>query len=295
MAFFPSPGEDETPRDAGLPFDAVTIETTDGERLRAWAIHGPHPRARIVYFHGNGGNLSNWSPIVSAIARRGYSVLAVDYRGYGLSTGRPSERGLYRDVDATIARPWRDADSRLPLVYWGRSLGCAMAAYAATARKPDGLIIEAGFPDARSAVRGSPPLAILSLLASYRFPTADFVNRANVPVLQLHGDRDSVIPIELGRELFEKIKGPKELFVVAGGDHNDDTPRDAGAYWSAIERIRRRAAAIALPDAGHAVAAEDRIGRDDRQVVGERLGRQQPIERIAMMERQRGGAADVLE
>ena len=77
-----------------------------------------------------------------------------------------------------------------------------MAAYAATVRKPDGVIIEAGFPDARSAVRGSPPLAVLSLLASYRFPTADFINQANVPVLQLHGDRDSVIPIELGRELF---------------------------------------------------------------------------------------------
>ena len=216
LAFFPFPGEDETPRDAGLPFDAVTIETTDGERLRAWAIHGPQPRARIVYFHGNGGNLSNWSPILSAIARRGYSVLAVDYRGYGLSTGRPTERGL-------------------PLVYWGRSLGGAMAAYAATVRKPDGVIIEAGFPDARSAVRGSPPLAILSLLASYRFPAADFLNQASVPVLQLHGDRDRVIAIELGRELFQMIKGPKEFVVIPGGDHNDQAPRDAGAYWFAID------------------------------------------------------------
>jgi uncharacterized protein len=237
LAFFPFPGEDETPRAAGLPFDAVTIETSDGERLRAWAIHGPGPKARIVYFHGNGGNLSNWSPILSAVAQRGYSVLAVDYRGYGLSTGRPTERGLYRDVDATVARPWTEAEGKLPLVYWGRSLGGAMAAYAATVRKPDGVIVEAGFPDARSAVRGSPALAILSLLASYRFPAADFLNRANVPVLQLHGDRDSVIPIELGRELFQKIAGPKEFVVIPGGDHNDDAPRDAEGYWSAIDRF----------------------------------------------------------
>jgi hypothetical protein len=235
IAFFPFPGEDETPRTAGLPFDAITIETTDGERLRAWLLHGPHPRARIVYFHGNGGNLSNWSPILSAIARRGYSVLAVDYRGYGLSTGHPTERGLYRDVDATVVRPWSEADSRLPLVYWGRSLGGALAGYGATVRKPDGLIIEAGFADARSAVRGSPPLAVLSLLASYRFPTAEFINRANVPVLQLHGDRDSVIPFELGRDLFQKITGPKEFVVIPGGDHNDEAPRDGGAYWSAID------------------------------------------------------------
>jgi fermentation-respiration switch protein FrsA (DUF1100 family) len=235
MAFFPFPGEDDTPQTAGLPFEAVTIETTDGERLRAWAIHGPQPRARIAYFHGNGGNLSNWSPVLSAIARRGYSVLAVDYRGYGLSTGRPTERGLYRDVDATVARPWREADRGLPLVYWGRSLGGAMAAYAATVRKPDGVIIEAGFPDARSAVRGSPPLAILSLLASYRFPAAEFLNLANVPVLQLHGDRDRVIPIELGRELFQMIRGPKAFVVIPGADHNDEAPQDAGAYWSAID------------------------------------------------------------
>jgi pimeloyl-ACP methyl ester carboxylesterase len=240
MAFFPFPGEDETPRGAGLPFDALTIETSDGERLRAWAIHGPEPKARIVYFHGNGGNLSNWSPILSAVARRGYRVLAVDYRGYGLSTGRPSERGLYRDVDATIARPWTDAEGKLPLIYWGRSLGGAMAAYAATVRKPNGVIIEAGFADARSAVRGSPALAVLSLLASYRFPTADFINQANVPVLQLHGDRDSVIPIELGRELFQKITGPKEFVVIPGGDHNDQAPGDGDGYWSAIDSFIRR-------------------------------------------------------
>jgi hypothetical protein len=148
MAFFPFPGEAETPRDFGVPFEAMTLDTKDGERLRAWLMTPPPPqaaRARILYFHGNGGNLSNWSPILAGIARRGYSVLAVDYRGYGLSTGRPTERGLYRDVDAVVARPWTEADSRLPLIYWGRSLGGAMAGYAATVRKPDGVIVEAGF------------------------------------------------------------------------------------------------------------------------------------------------------
>src|SRR5215213_8914964 len=119
LAFFPSPGETVTP--------------TDGERLRAWRITPPPPqatRARIVYFHGNGGNLSNWTPILAGIVRRGYAVLAVDYRGYGLSTGRPTERGLYRDVDAVVAHSSSRPDT-VPLMYWGRSLGGAMAAYAA--------------------------------------------------------------------------------------------------------------------------------------------------------------------
>jgi uncharacterized protein len=237
MAFFPFPGEAETPRDFGIAYEPLTIDTTDGEHLRAWRLHAPQPRARIVYFHGNGGNLSNWTPILAGIARRGYSVLAIDYRGYGVSTGRPTERGLYKDVEAVVAQTWPAAESQRPLVYWGRSLGGAMAAYAASVRKPDGVIVEAGFPDARSAVRGSPVLAPLAWLASYRFPAADFLNRAAVPVLQLHGDRDSVIPIALGRELSERIRGPKTFVVIPGGDHNDTVAPDQGAYWSAIEHF----------------------------------------------------------
>ena len=237
LAFVPFTGEDETPRDSGLSFEALTIQTSDGERLRAWVIPAPAAKARILYFHGNGGNLSNWAPILTGIVRRGYSVVAIDYRGYGLSSGHPTERGLYRDVEAIVAREWIDADRRLPLIYWGRSLGGAMAAYAATVRRPDGVIIEAGFPDARAAVRGSPALAVLSRLASYRFPAAEFLNRAQVPVLQLHGDRDAVIPIALGRELFGQLNGPKQFVVMPGGDHNDGVPRDPASYWSAVDRF----------------------------------------------------------
>ena len=240
MAFFPFPGEAETPRDFGVPFEALTIATADGERLRAWKMTPPAPqaaRARIVYFHGNGGNLSNWSPILAGVVQRGYVVLAVDYRGYGLSTGRPTERGLYRDVDATVTVPWTETEGRLPLVYWGRSLGGAMAAYAATVRKPDGVIIEAGFPGARAVTRSSPVLRVLSLLATYRFPAGEFLNRANAPVLMLHGDRDRVIPFALGRELFEQVTAPKEFVTIPGGDHNDAEAPDPKAYWAAIDRF----------------------------------------------------------
>ena len=244
LAFFPFTGESETPRDFGVPFEAVTIDTSDGERLRAWVMPAPDAKGRIVYFHGNGGNLSNWAPILAGIVRRGYSVFAVDYRGYGLSTGSPTERGLYRDVDATVARAWTGTDAKTPLVYWGRSLGGAMAAYAATVRKPEGVIVEAGFPSARAAVRGSPPLAVLSLLASYRFPAGEFLNRAGVPVLQLHGDRDSVIPFALGRELHESLTGPKQFVTIPGGDHNDAAAPDPAPYWAAIDQfvasLRRR-------------------------------------------------------
>jgi alpha-beta hydrolase superfamily lysophospholipase len=216
LAFFPFTGETETPRDFGLPFEAVTIDTADGERLRAWRMLPPAqqaPRARILYFHGNGGNLSNWASILAAIARHGYAVFAIDYRGYGLSTGRPTERGLYRDVDAAVAAAWPNDATDAPIVYWGRSL------------------------DARAAIRGSPVLAALSVFASYRFPAGEFLTRARVPVLVMHGDRDSVIPFTLGRELFAVLPEPRTFVAIPGGDHNDAAAPDPAAYWAAIDRF----------------------------------------------------------
>jgi len=237
FAFFPSAGEDVTPRDFGERFDALTIPTADGERLHAWRLPAESPRAHVVYFHGNGGNLSVWAPILVRLQHRGYSVLAVDYRGYGLSTGRPSERGLYRDVDAVIEYAWRDRDRRVPIVYWGRSLGTAMAAHAASVKPPDRVILEAGFPDARTLVRSSPLLALLTRFSSYRFPTADLMRGVHAPVLVMHGDRDGVIPFAVGRALFERLEGSKQFVTIAGGDHNDTAPPDANAYWSAVDRF----------------------------------------------------------
>jgi fermentation-respiration switch protein FrsA (DUF1100 family) len=237
FAFFPLTGETATPRDYGVDYEHWWIDTNDGERLSAWRLPHRLPRARIVYFHGNGGNLSMWTPVLAGIVAHGYAVLAFDYRGYGVSTGRPTESGLLRDVDAVIDRVSRERDQARPLVYWGRSLGTAMAAYAATVRKPDGLILESGFSDARSLVRSSPVLALLSLFSTYRFPTAGYLQRVAAPVLVIHGNRDRVIPFERGRELYDRLSGPKSFLLVAGGDHNDLEPADAYSYWESIGRF----------------------------------------------------------
>jgi fermentation-respiration switch protein FrsA (DUF1100 family) len=141
---------------------------------------------------------------------------------------------LYRDVDAIVAWVSRLERAEAPLVYWGRSLGTAMAAYAATVRRPDRLILESGFPNARAVLRDSVPMTFLSLFSSYRFPTAQFAQRANCPVLVLHGDADRVIPIAHGRALFAAVREPKRFVVVDGTDHNDAAPRHPDAYWSAV-------------------------------------------------------------
>ena len=239
FAFFPEPGETTTPADFGVEFEAKTVTTADGERLHAWLLHGRLPRALIVYCHGNGGNLSVWAPILSDVARHGYDVLAFDYRGYGLSTGRPSEQGLYRDTTAIIEHAWSLPGASERVVYWGRSLGSAVAAYAGTRHAPDGIVIEAGFPDARALLRTSPVLAFLGLFSTYRFPTAAFLDRVQRPLLVIHGDRDRIVPFALGRALFERTHEPKTFVAIPGGDHNDERPADEHAYWGAVDAFIR--------------------------------------------------------
>lgn len=237
FAFFPSAGEDVTPRDFGVEFEPVSMSTRDGERLHGWWLRPPSPRATILYFHGNGGNLSMWAPILAGIAKRGYTLLAFDYRGYGLSTGRPTEQGLYGDVDAVLEQFATRVSADRPSLYWGRSLGVVMAAYAATIHAPDGLILESGFPSARSLLRNSPILFVLSSFASYRFPAAAFLQARSTPtrVLVLHGDRDRIVPIDQGRALFEAVSQPKQFVTIAGGDHNDATPADPATYWQSVD------------------------------------------------------------
>jgi uncharacterized protein len=238
LAFFPTQGETNTPRDFGVEYDTLMVTTSDGQRLRAWQLHGHEHRARVLYFHGNGGNLSVWAPILVGIAARGYDVFAFDYRGYGLSTGRPTEKGVYGDVSAVATRFWNDSPTSEPVVYWGRSLGVAMAAYAATLRQPDALILESGFPNARSLVRMSPVLSALGLFSTYRFPSDQFLTRIGtpVPVLVLHGDNDHVIPFAQGQALFESVPGSHKQFItIRGGDHNDVVPSDRTRYWNAVQ------------------------------------------------------------
>jgi fermentation-respiration switch protein FrsA (DUF1100 family) len=237
LAFFPTVGETITPQHFDVVFQAVTIATADGERLHGWLMATPSPRAHVLYFHGNGGNLSVWAPVLTGLVRQGYAVFAFDYRGYGRSTGRPTEQGLYRDAEAAVTRFWADVPQDAPVVYWGRSLGGALATYAATVRAPSGIVLEASFPDVGTLVRSSPVMAVLGLFSTYRFPAARYLEHERVkstPVLVMHGDSDRVIPFELGRALYERVSGPKRFVTIQGGDHNDAVPADPTGYWNAV-------------------------------------------------------------
>jgi uncharacterized protein len=235
LVFFPSAGEDLTPGSLGIRYESLRIETSDGERLAAWQLEPEQPVADVVYFHGNGGNLSVWLPVLAGLHGHRLRVLAIDYRGYGLSTGTPSEAGLYRDADAVArhAATRRDTANG-PLVFWGRSLGGPMAAAATRVVQPDGLVLESTFATKADVVRSSPVLRALNVFSSYRFPTRDMLDGFTRPVLVMHGTRDTVIPHGLGRELYDRLASPKRFVDIAGAGHNDLVPASSQAYWGPV-------------------------------------------------------------
>jgi fermentation-respiration switch protein FrsA (DUF1100 family) len=237
-AFFPMRGEQANPGDAGIRFERVVVNTEDGERLSAWWIPGPPGAPEVLFFHGNGGNLSVWGDAVIGIAGQGWSVFALDYRGYGLSTGQPTETGLYKDADAALAEFWTHRHhASAPVLYWGRSLGATVAAYAASQRAPHALVLESPFYSARTLVREGGLGWLPALLMSYRFETAEFAANFRGPTLVVHGDRDSIVPLSHGRRVFQELRGPKKMVVVEGADHNDLHLVRPGVYWETFREF----------------------------------------------------------
>ena len=248
MAFFPWTGIQQTPAAAGLQFMDLKVATADGETLHGWWMEHPSPRAQVIYWHGNGGNLSLWLDVLVDLRKRGFSVMAVDYRGYGASTGRPSEKGLYRDAEAAAKYFFEHLRKPgTPVVFWGRSLGCAVASYSASVTTPDALVLESPFPDVRSLFAGNPVMLGLSLFSTYRFATSRHLKGYRGPLLVVHGDRDSIIPFRAGRRVFDDAPTTQKTFAVLNGADHNDVHTGHPAYWLAIDRFLRESAGVDVP------------------------------------------------
>jgi fermentation-respiration switch protein FrsA (DUF1100 family) len=208
-----------TPAEAGLPeAEEVTFDTADGERVIAWHIAPRGDQPIILYFHGNGGALRHRVDRYRALTQDGTGLVALSYRGYGGSSGRPSEAGLIEDARATYAF----AAKRYPearLVLWGESLGTGVAVALAAEKKVARLVLEMPFLSAVSIAASAYPFVPVRFLMKDQFRSDLRIRDVAAPVLIVHGDRDDVIPIESGEQLYALIAGPKRFLRIPGAGH----------------------------------------------------------------------------
>jgi hypothetical protein len=238
LLFLPGvPGRalDATPADIGLAYRDVELSTADGERLHAWWLPLEPARGTLLFFHGNAGNISHRLDSLRIFHRLGLQVLIVDYRGYGRSTGQPTEAGLYRDAEA--AWSWLTQAQGIAaddIVLFGRSLGGAVAAELATRVDAAGLIVESVFtsvPDIAAEIYWWLPVRWLSRLD---FDTAGAIGRSDLPVLVVHSRDDEIIPFEHGRRLAE-IAGERGRLAEIRGDHNTGFLHSGSRYVEALD------------------------------------------------------------
>lgn len=224
-----------------FPYDFTEhfITTADGERINALLFYPPDStRGLIIYFHGNAGNLARWGEISGALTKYGYCVLVADYRGYGKSTGRPTEKGLYADADAVIQWAQQNVNVSLRVIY-GRSLGAAVAAYAARKTNTELLILETPFDELKGAVKPYLRSFLKIVPIKYTFPTARYLTNVSCPILIGHGTDDEVVAPESALRLKTLLKPTDTFVLVSGGRHNNlkDFPEWNTAVESALRSL----------------------------------------------------------
>jgi uncharacterized protein len=208
----------QTPATAGLEFDDLELRTDDGERLHGWWIPARAPTVgQVLLCHGNAGNVGDRVAHAALLCGAGFDVLLFDYRGYGRSSGRPSEHGTYLDARAAVRALPVDPGR---VLYLGESLGAAIALELAIHAPPAGLILQSAFTNVRDMARVHYPWIPRALVPD-AYPSLDLVARLRAPLLVLHGDRDTVVPLIYGEELFAAAPQPKRIEVLSGAAHND--------------------------------------------------------------------------
>ena len=220
--FFPTREVSSTPAHWGLDFEEVYFQADDGVRLHGWFVPG-EGKVTWLWTHGNGGNISHRLENIMLLHNQlGVNIFLFDYRGYGLSEGRPSEKGTYRDAlgAVTYLASRQDIDPRRVL-YFGRSLGAAVAVWLAAQHQPYGLILESPFASVKDMAKLAFPRLPLYLLIRNKYDSLARIGKLSCPLLILHGDRDEVIPLSQGRKLYDAAKEPKRFYVITGAAHND--------------------------------------------------------------------------
>ncbi|MET0964092.1 MAG: alpha/beta hydrolase [Noviherbaspirillum sp.] len=223
MIYFPGVGRDmsRTPADIGLAYEPVRLQTEDGVRIEAWYVPAQGARGAALLAHGNAGSIAHRVDYAALFNRLGYSLLLLEYRGYGRSEGKPSEQGTYADARAA----WRHLliergypAGRIVLV--GESLGGAVAAHLAAEVEPGALVLASSFVSVPELASELYPWMPARQLARYRYDTLAALTRVSCPVFVAHSEQDDIVPFHHGERLFAAARAPKAFLKLAGG-HNE--------------------------------------------------------------------------
>lgn len=226
-----------------MPLEDVWFQAADGARLFGWYVEAQADRPVILWCHGNAGNIIHRLDNLKLLFHLGLSIFLFDYRGYGRSQAlRPSEDGLYQDAIGAydyLTRIQKIRSERI--VLFGRSLGASVAGELAARRPVAALILESPFPSVEAVAKfhyGGLPVHWL-LGAAFRL--IDRLPQLSLPKLIIHGDKDDIIPLELGRQVYDAAIPPKDWYVIQGADHNDTYQVGGRAYFQRLAEFIRKA------------------------------------------------------
>jgi uncharacterized protein len=206
-------------RQSALGASDAWMETSDGVRIHGWWVQRDGSPWATLFLHGNAGNVTHRASHIQEIVAAGSSILVLDYRGYGKSNGSPGEQGLYRDSEAGFIYLLGKGYRAEHIILQGESLGSAVAIDLASRRPCSGLILEAPFTSAGDVAATILPYAGPLLIRS--FNSVPKIRWIRVPKLFLQGDRDEVVPLRLGQELFAAAQGVKTFWTIPGAGHNN--------------------------------------------------------------------------
>ncbi|MDE1152191.1 MAG: alpha/beta hydrolase [Micavibrio sp.] len=220
MMYFPSTQALDAPNWATV--ETVHTSTADGLSLVAWFSPPKEKGGKvIVFFHGNAGNLVHMAGKAKLFKDAGYGIFLCEYRGYGGNPGSPTEAGLFADGRAAFT--WLKAQGYKPeqFVVYGESLGTGVAVQMAKEMQPRELILEAAFSSTADVAKFRYGFLPVDLLMHDRYDSVSKIGDIKTALLQIHGDRDNVVPLQFGKKLFAAAHEPKTFMFVPGANHDN--------------------------------------------------------------------------
>lgn len=231
--FYPTKPFLATPEDYQLSFEDVYIATAKDIKVHGWFVNAPQAKSTLLFFHGNAGNIGDRLGKILFFHKLGLNVLIIDYRGYGKSEGKPTEEGMYQDALATYSYLIEDRGiNPQNIVIYGASLGGTAAVDLASQRQAGALIVDSSFSNAVDMAKKIYPF-IPSFLINIKLDSLNKIENVTIPKLFIHSMDDQLVPIELGKKLYNAAPEPKKFFEVSGG-HNDDYFNDHDGFIETI-------------------------------------------------------------